>query len=269
MPLNCHLLLDEPADGAWNMAVDEALLERAADGGEATLRLYQWAEPTLSLGYFQTYADRHEHAASRALPCVRRSSGGGALIHDHELTYSLTLPPAAVTGRDTRAMYCGAHRAVISAFAAMSLDIERLTLCEPAGSALPSAEPFLCFHRRADGDLLVGPPHPPSVAAGVAVDTVASRYKVGGSAQRKRRGALLQHGGVLLSQSMAAPELPGLRELEIAEIEPAELAPLLAEKLAACLGLRCVPGKLREDELLLANHLREEKHASPAWVERR
>lgn len=267
--LNCRLILDKPADGTWNMAVDEALLEQAADGGEATLRLYQWAEPTLSLGYFQAYADRAKHAASRDLPCVRRSSGGGALIHHHELTYSLTLPPEAVVGRDTRAMYCNAHRGVIAAFEALDLSIERLTLCEPVPSDPPSEEPFLCFRRRADGDLLVGPPQPPSVVAGVAAEAVAGRYKVGGSAQRKRRGALLQHGGVLLAQSASAPELPGLRELSIAETDPTELAPLLAEKLATSLGLHCERGALRENELLSANRLREDKHAARDWVERR
>ena len=62
-----HLLLDPPAAGAWNMAVDETLLEAAAAEGQCTLRFYQWAEPTLSLGYFQAYADRNQHEASRRL----------------------------------------------------------------------------------------------------------------------------------------------------------------------------------------------------------
>ena len=77
----CRLIVDPPASGAWNMAVDEALLESVADGGPATLRFYQWSEPTLSLGYFQPYADREQHEASRELTVVRRSTGGGALIH--------------------------------------------------------------------------------------------------------------------------------------------------------------------------------------------
>ena len=50
---SCHLILDLPADGAWNMALDEALLEAAKTDGVATLRFYTWQEPTLSLGYFQ------------------------------------------------------------------------------------------------------------------------------------------------------------------------------------------------------------------------
>ena len=74
------------------MAVDEALLLDAAENGIATLRFYEWSEPTLSLGYFQRYDDRYSHAASRDCAIVRRQTGGGAILHDRELTYSLTLP---------------------------------------------------------------------------------------------------------------------------------------------------------------------------------
>ena len=66
-PSSFILLLDPPASGAWNMAVDEALLEAAAAEGQSDLRFYRWAEPTLSLGYFQTYGDRFQHEASRGV----------------------------------------------------------------------------------------------------------------------------------------------------------------------------------------------------------
>jgi len=87
----CRLIVDRPAPGAWNMAVDEALLDAAVEQGVAALRFYQWSEPTLSLGYFQRHADRDSHAASHDCTLVRRQSGGGAILHDRELTYSLTL----------------------------------------------------------------------------------------------------------------------------------------------------------------------------------
>src|SRR5687767_13677741 len=86
-----RLLIDPPASGAWNMAVDEALLASAA-AGVATLRFYTWSQPTLSLGYFQHAHQRDAHAASRSCPLVRRASGGGAILHDRELTYSLAVP---------------------------------------------------------------------------------------------------------------------------------------------------------------------------------
>lgn len=274
MPLDCRLILDEPADGAWNMAVDEALFESATAGGRATLRFYQWGEPTLSLGYFQPYADRARHAASSALPCVRRSSGGGALIHDRELTYSLMLPPNALPGRDTRAMYCDAHRAVIEAvrdlapadLAPEADGADRLILCDPEAEKLPaSEEPFLCFLRRADGDLLVDGPHPRVMAA----PGVHGRYKVGGSAQRKRHGALLQHGGILLAESPQAAELPGLAELGVLQVTPSVLADVLSLKFSERLDLRLDPASLTEAENRLATEMRKTKHASLDWVKRR
>ncbi len=64
----------------------------AVASGLASLRFYQWNQPTLSLGYFQSYEDRGRHAASQECTVVRRQTGGGAILHDRELTYSLILP---------------------------------------------------------------------------------------------------------------------------------------------------------------------------------
>ena len=90
MTAEARLILDPPADGLWNMALDEALLELAGESGIPTLRLYRWQPATLSLGYFQPYQDRESHPPSTTCPVVRRSSGGGAILHDRELTYSFT-----------------------------------------------------------------------------------------------------------------------------------------------------------------------------------
>ena len=92
MTYECRLLRHEPAAGAWNMAVDEVLLDRAQDHAAPCLRVYGWSEPTLSLGYFQTYSDRQQHAASQNCAAVRRLTGGGAILHDDEITYSVLLP---------------------------------------------------------------------------------------------------------------------------------------------------------------------------------
>jgi lipoate-protein ligase A len=99
------------------MAVDEALLDDAAQRGVATLRFYRWSAPTLSLGYFQSLAERQSHAASRGAAVVRRLSGGGALLHDRELTYSLCLPEGHSLARQAPAVYDRMHRALIDALA--------------------------------------------------------------------------------------------------------------------------------------------------------
>ena len=89
-----RVLIDGAGDGAKNMAVDDAIL-RAVDKGEspATLRFYQWSEPTISLGYFQKVSEwQNQEEPVRQPAMVRRQTGGGAILHDDELTYSLTLP---------------------------------------------------------------------------------------------------------------------------------------------------------------------------------
>jgi len=204
--------IDPAAGGDWNMAVDEMLLEAAAERGVATLRFYRWTPATLSLGYFQNAADRAGHAASRACPLVRRSSGGGALVHDAEVTYSLSLPtgrdlPASELASDPETLYRCVHGSLVGLLGEMGITAqlnERVLVPfearVPPGTGAAAAggssgEPFLCFHRRAVGDVLVG------------------EHKICGSAQRRRKGAILQHGGVLLARSAAAPELPGLTEL--------------------------------------------------------
>src|SRR3981189_824115 len=84
-----RLLLDPPAGGAWNMAVDEVLLDGVA-AGEAppTLRFYQWTPPCLSLGYFQAIdVVDFEGCRAHGVEVVRRPSGGRTILHDRELTY--------------------------------------------------------------------------------------------------------------------------------------------------------------------------------------
>ena len=113
----CRLVMDPPAAGAWNMAVDEVLWQWSAETGRPCWRFYRWQEATLSLGYFQAYEDRGRHAASRDCPVVRRPSGGGAIIHDAELTYSFALPREhRLAGRPVR-LYEIVHATLIDVLA--------------------------------------------------------------------------------------------------------------------------------------------------------
>src|SRR5512139_2874749 len=92
-----------PLDGVANMAIDEALLARARDTGEGVVRVYGWSAPTLSLGRNQVArgAWDRERAGTLGLPIVRRLTGGRALLHHREITYSVTAPTA--DGRGLRA----------------------------------------------------------------------------------------------------------------------------------------------------------------------
>src|SRR6516162_7524457 len=90
-PPSVRLLPWHVAEGPWQMAADEALIETAG-AGCASLRFYGWTTATLSLGYFQPAAIRLADPLLAALPWLRRLTGGEALVHHHEITYALALP---------------------------------------------------------------------------------------------------------------------------------------------------------------------------------
>ncbi len=248
------------------MAVDEALLE-AAVAGTATLRLYQWSEPTLSLGYFQRYADRAAHAASRDCAVVRRQSGGGAILHDRELTYSLTLPPTHPLVAEPTALYTAVHKAFIEVLtprlASAAEARWRLTLNDQQSRLAPSEEPFLCFQRRARGDLLL------QSTGSAATNSAPAAYKILGSAQRRHRGAILQHGSLLLARSPAAPELPGWQELTARTLPTDELTGDLVRQLSGHLNVEAEPTEFPPHSAELARKIERSRYASRSWTARR
>ncbi len=153
-----RLIIDPPSPGPWNMAVDEVLLMDAVDNGNASLRFYQWSEPTLSLGYFQPFADRKQHFASRNCAIVRRQSGGGAILHDHELTYSFVLPPGDPLTRDAPHLYNAVHAAFIAALtkAPQNASTPPSLKCRGNQTSVETPdEPFLCFQRQSPGDVVL------------------------------------------------------------------------------------------------------------------
>ena len=87
-----RVLVDAPAAGAWNMAVDEAIAQSVREGrSPTTLRVYEWLAPSVSLGCFQRSGSIDlEYCSERGIPVVRRITGGRAILHGPELTYSLS-----------------------------------------------------------------------------------------------------------------------------------------------------------------------------------
>jgi len=243
-----HLQAKVPRHGAWNMAVDEVLLERAAHTGTCTLRFYAWSVPTLSLGYFQRAAERAQHAPSSGCPLVRRMSGGGAILHDQELTYSLALPEKHPLAGDHRGLYLAVHQALINTLAEWQVRAELVCGAATEGGTV---QPFLCFLRRTEGDVLI------------------DGMKIAGSAQRRRARAVLQHGSVLLARSPAAPELPGVEEITGRRISAAELSFAWASRLQRTLGVSFRPGTLGEEEQAAASGLVSERYANAAWTGKR
>ena len=188
-----------PQSGPRNMALDEALLEL----GRPVLRFYRWSEPTVSLGYFQRYTERESHRASRLCPVVRRRSGGGAIVHDKELTYSLVLPCNSPLATQRLELYEAIHRSFIMVLRQFGV------MAEFSGVEQGGKEAFLCFQRLSVHDIVMRRP-------GKCV------LKILGSAQyRNKTGSILQHGSLLLDRSVAAPEIDGIRQISEA-IPPVE-----------------------------------------------
>lgn len=191
----CRVLIDAtPQSGAHNMAVDESLLDLAVRESVATFRWYRWAEPTLSLGYFQNEADADADPRWTGLPTVRRLSGGGAILHHHEWTYSFAVPAQQPLFRQPEELYDLVHRAIIGSLNHLggSANMRGETQMLPV-------EPWLCFSRKD------------------AHDVVWRGHKILGSAQRRRKGAVLQHGSLLERASPLTPEHPGVLDLGLAK----------------------------------------------------
>lgn len=278
-----RLIVDAAAEGARNMAVDQALLEEVDGGAPVTLRFYAWDRPTLSLGYFQTAAERDQHAESAAAALVRRATGGGAILHDAELTYSLCVAIRDRTSPLVRAVYDSMHRSIIAAladhgvramrFADSSAALPRFSVGITAESSAPSsgdaraaaagmgcgaarsrgseAKPFLCFQRRTDEDLIV------------------AGYKIAGSAQRRAARAVLQHGSVLLAASPLAPQLPGIFQLTSHRIPFESLAARIAAHAANELDVQWEPHELSSAALQRSLQLVADRFAAEHWTARR
>lgn len=178
-----HVLRDPPLDGPTNMARDEHLLHSHALR-PATLRIYAWDPPTISLGYFQRYDDvAHLPDDVRDLPVVRRTTGGGAILHDLEVTYCLVLDDSVpLATRAPAELYRVVHECWQDALVDTRPDMAPDDYPMPT----PRSGPFFCFEKPGRTDLIIGPD------------------KLLGSAQRRLPGRVLQHGSLLLGRRFAS-----------------------------------------------------------------
>lgn len=258
-------------DAAANMAIDEALLNSVAVGAPPTLRFYGWKRPTLSLGYFQPLSEAKAWAeqtgvalgADGEVDLVRRSTGGGAILHHAELTLSLTLPMNVSDTGAREATYRNVHAAIAGELKRLGVDAKPFrTLGTNAVSrmdadAATSAkgnqrdEPFLCFQRRTDEDLIV------------------NGYKVLGSAQRRTKGALLQHGSLLWSVSPHADVLPGMQQLSGRSLDLGAFVRGLQQRLATIFGMDWQAGSLESTELEAAEQIVTQRYGNPDWTAKR
>lgn len=179
-----HLMVDPPMDGVHNMAVDEALLTSVASGdAPPTLRLYAWSRPYLSLGYAQSIQDVDCNSLdAHGWGLVRRMTGGRAILHTDELTYSLALPkgdPLALGG--IIESYRRISQGLLAGINPLATGLQADKKQDEVRSGPPTPEP-VCF-----------------VATSHYEITTLDGRKLIGSAQTRRRDGLLQHGTLPLT----------------------------------------------------------------------
>jgi lipoate-protein ligase A len=241
------------------MARDTALLARAARTGETVFSVYSWAKPTLSFGRHQPAAGHYDPNRIRAaeVDAVRRPTGGRAILHNREVTYSVTAP---LGDEPLRAAYTRINDILVDGLSRLGVPA---TIATPAGRApVPSTRP--CFELPSEGEVIAG------------------GRKLVGSAQWRDEKALLQHGSILVEDdqsllpSLAIDGRGGSGEV----IAPATLSEILgrcpdAEEVASAM-LDAVSSKEDSEVALIdEEEIREEtlrhvpQFASESWTWRR
>ena len=260
-----RLIVDGAGTGARNMAVDEALLQCGPEGAfPPTLRLYWWKPWSLSLGANQDAAGLDPSALEvDGLGLVRRPTGGRAILHAEEITYSVTAPAPA---GGTLAAYRWIAEALREGLRNLGVPVDLERMQRPGARGLETRHP--CFG-----------------AAG-RYELVAEGRKVVGSAQRRRRGWLMQHGSILLGSAplrlpryLGSPD-PG-REEQVLRAGTVDCSALLGRPLtpeqvvepftagfAAQMGILLEQGVLAEAERERAGELERSQFGTSAWTMR-
>ena len=266
-----RLLITPPAHGAWNMAVDESILLHIGRGESLpTLRLYAWTPACLSLGYAQPFADVDiKRLKERGWEVVRRITGGRAILHTDELTYSVIAPndEPRVEGTVLES-YNRLAQALLLAVKKLDVPVEMKN--DLTQSAIFRRNP-VCFEV-------------PST-----YEITADGKKLIGSAQARKKEGVLQHGSLpltgdltricqaLVFENESAREDASKRLLARAATVESALGGAVAWETAtqafihafeAQLGLSFERGELSESESKKADELVKEKYDHPSWTER-
>lgn len=274
-----RLILHPPNRGAWNMAVDEAILETVGRAEALpTLRLYAWSPPCLSLGYAQPLSDVDlEALAALEWDIVRRPTGGRAILHTDELTYSVIGPPNDPRlANGVLESYQNLSRALLCSLTSLGINAESVEMNQRTEAEEPSHEVKknqnpVCFEVPSNFEITLG------------------GKKLIGSAQARRKEGVLQHGTlplygdhtriiqVLRFTDEDARQRARFRLLERAttvrlgtgrELEWERAAESIAEAFRTELSLDFFPGELNLREIERARKLEEAKYGNLAWTGR-
>ena len=265
-----RLLITPPTSGAWNMALDEAILEHIGRGESVpTFRLYAWDPPCLSLGHAQPFADvDRTRLQERGWEVVRRLTGGRAILHTDEITYSVIAPndEPRVAGTVLES-YNRLAGALLLAVKELELPVE----IKEGKVDNPSMLNPVCFEVPSTYEITV------------------NGKKLIGSAQARKKEGVLQHGSLplvgdltricqaLVFKNESERDTASKRLLERATTVESALERQVSWESAAQafihafgsqLGLSLIKGKVSESESERTDELVKEKYAHPSWTER-
>lgn len=253
-------------DGFYNMAIDEAILNSVIEGkSPPTIRFYRWDPPTVTLGYFQK-AHREidqELCQAKGIQVVRRLTGGRAILHDKELTYSIVVSDKQkqVSGSIIES-YLKISRALVKGLLNFGVVVEMMARpCKEKGSAA-------CFDAPSWHEI------------------VWQGRKLVGSAQTRKHGCLLQHGSIpmvldvellfnllKISNNQAKQRLKenfrqkavALEEILGKEIDYWDLAEALTEGFKQTFNINVCWDELTREEELKAINLKDTKYSQSSW----
>jgi len=228
-------------DAYTNMAIDEAVfLMREKLDLPATLRFYAWKPAAISIGYFQKIEDPSlEEYKRQKITIVRRFTGGGAILHRNEITYSLACSTNEFPLlQDIIKAQQLVHEAIIIGLQNLGINAE-LERKETKGP-----DPYFCF------------------VAPSKYDVVEEGRKIGGSAQRRRNRAFFQHGSILMDNNITS-------ESRKEKKDRGKIIDSLVWGFEKRLGIRLLPGQLTKEEVKLSQELKETKYSTQNWNYRR
>jgi lipoate-protein ligase A len=266
-----RLIEHSPAQGAWNMAVDEAILESVYSGDSLpTLRVYAWDPACLSLGIAQPFAEVDTAALdANQWDVVRRPTGGRAILHTDELTYSIIAPESdpRVSGSVLES-YLRLSSALLEALNILGLTPQAK---EKYSGEKPEKPNPVCFEVPSNYEITV------------------NGKKLIGSAQARRKEGILQHGALPLfgdlTRIITALNFPDDEAREKAKTRLLAHATTMEQELNTApdwhqaskafqlafknvLNLDLHPSELTDQEIVRAKRLMEEKYANPSWTKR-
>ena len=262
--MNWRLIRYQVGNPAWNMALDEALFQSYLQGSSLpTLRFYGWDPPTVSLGYFQN-AEREIELANihtRGFGLVRRNTGGRAVLHDRELTYSVIAGAKAGLPDSLTESYLYISRALVAAFRNFGIQAEL-----HQGASIKNSSGGACFDAPSWYELTV------------------EQRKLVGSAQLRQKDGFLQHGSILLefivadltavikAGNLSEVEFRSILEERVTSFKNLGVKVSIAELEAAIIAgfnnlyqIDFITASPSQAELEMAEQLVRAKYANPDW----